>query len=128
MVYLDTSVALAHLLAEDRTPPASIWNETLVASRLLEYECWTRINAARLKVSHGEHLRGLLSRVAFLEMLPRVLVRALDPFPAPVRTLDAIHLASADFLRRQGQEVAVATYDSRMIEAAKGMELQILAL
>lgn len=37
MIYLDTSVALAHLLAEDRQPPASLWDETLVSSRLLEY-------------------------------------------------------------------------------------------
>ena len=38
MIYLDTSVALAHLLAEDRLPPVSLWHETLVSSRLLEYE------------------------------------------------------------------------------------------
>ena len=38
MIYVDTSVALAHLFAEDRRPPASFWTETLVSSRLLEYE------------------------------------------------------------------------------------------
>ena len=38
LVYLDTSVALAHLLAEDRRPPAGLWQEELVTSRLLEYE------------------------------------------------------------------------------------------
>lgn len=118
MIYVDTSVALAHLLAEDRTPPVAIWGEALVASRLLEYESWTRLNASRLKRSHGELLRSVLSRIAFLEMLPRVLVRAYEPFPIPVRTLDAIHLASADFLRQQGQQVSVATYDEKMKKAA----------
>lgn len=42
------------------------------------------------------------------------MTRALDPFPAPVRTLAALHLATADFLRQQGQRVQLATYDLRM--------------
>ena len=41
--------ALAHLLAEDRRPPASLWSETLVASRLLEYEIRTRLHARDLR-------------------------------------------------------------------------------
>ena len=35
MIYLDTSVALAHLLAEDRRPPDALWSETLVSSPAL---------------------------------------------------------------------------------------------
>jgi len=38
VIYLDTSVALAYLLAEDRRPPDSLWENPLVSSRLLEYE------------------------------------------------------------------------------------------
>lgn len=41
MIYVDTSVALAELLAEDRRPGEHFWNETLVSSRLLEYELWS---------------------------------------------------------------------------------------
>lgn len=47
LIYVDTSVALAHLFAEDRRPPASFWTETLVSSRLLDYEIWTRLHARR---------------------------------------------------------------------------------
>jgi hypothetical protein len=43
VIYLDSSVALAHLLAEDRLPPESIWSDRLVASRLLEYEVWVEL-------------------------------------------------------------------------------------
>ena len=39
---------MAQLLAEDQRPPSSVWEETLVASRLLEYELWTRLNARKL--------------------------------------------------------------------------------
>ena len=45
MIYVDTSVALAHLLAEDRRPATTLWDEPLILSRLLEYELWTRIHA-----------------------------------------------------------------------------------
>ena len=48
MIYVDTSVALAHLLSDDRRSPAKLWDEDLVSSRLLEYELWTRLNARAL--------------------------------------------------------------------------------
>jgi hypothetical protein len=48
LIYLDTSVALAHLLAEDQSTPEKLWQETLISSRLLEYEVWTRIHARGL--------------------------------------------------------------------------------
>ena len=121
MIYLDTSVALAHLLAEDRTPPERLWNELLVSSRLLEYELWTRIYARKLGRSHGEHVRELLGRVSLVELAPPDLVRALEPFPAPVRTLDALHLASMEFLRSQGHTLELASYDDRMLTAARAL-------
>ncbi len=128
MIYLDTSVALAQLLAEDRKPPAALWSESLVSSRLLEYELWTRIHARKLAGSHGEGVRGLLARVAFVELERQVLSRALEPFPAPVGTLDALHLASAEFVRDHEQAVAVASYDAQMIRAARAMGLEIYGM
>lgn len=121
-------MALAHLLAEDRRPPDSLWRRPLVASRLLEYELWTRLNARRLGGSHGEHARRLLERLAFLEMLPSVLARALEPFPAPVRTLAALHLASIEFLRGRGQAIELARYDERLVAAARGLGVPITSL
>ena len=128
MIYLDTSVALAHLLAEDRSPPASIWDETLVSSRLLEYELWNRLHARRLAVSHGEHARELLQRLAMIELAPPVLARALEPFPVALRTLDALHLASIEFLRGQRQDVTLATYDVRMTAAARKLGIRVLKM
>jgi predicted nucleic acid-binding protein len=128
MIYLDTSVALAHLLAEDRVPPEMIWAEPLVGSRLVEYELWNRLNARGLGKSHAESARQLLDRVAFLEMSATMLARALNPFPLAVRTLDALHLASIEFLRTQHQEVELATYDIRMIDAAKKLRIPLAKL
>ena len=128
MIYLDTSVALAHLLGEDRAPPASLWDEVLISSRLLQYELWTRIHARKLARSHGEGVRVMLGRVALLELAQPVLARALEPFPMPVRTLDALHLASIEFLRSEGQTVKLATYDDRLVAAAKMLKVEVLAL
>ena len=109
MIYVDTSVLLAQLLAEDRRPPASLWRETLVGSRLVEYELWTRLHARKLADTHGEAALELLQRFALLELAPPVLSRALDAFPIPVRTLDALHLASFSFLHDRGQSIQLAS-------------------
>lgn len=128
MIYLDTSVVLAQLLAEDRTPPDALWQETLVSSRLLEYEVWTRLHARGLGDSHGGAARELLGRIALVELAPPTLARALEPFPVPVRTLDALHLASIEFLRGLEQTVKLASYDLRMIEVARRLAIPVYEL
>lgn len=128
MIYLDASVALAHLLTEDRLPPERLWQESLISSRLLEYEIWARINARKLTRSHGDEVRALLARVALLELAPPVLARALEPFPTLVRTLDALHLASIEFLRKQRQNITLASYDTRLVDAARGLRIPIYKL
>lgn len=128
MIYLDTSVALAQLFAEDRSPPASLWSEPLVSSRLLEFELWTRANARGLGASHAAQIGELTGRVAFVELARPVLVRALEPFPTPVRTLDALHLASMEFLRSQGQRVELATYDTKLGAAARKLGIRVREL
>ena len=128
MIYLDTSVALAHLLAEDRVPPEGLWREPLISSRLIEYEIWTRIHARKLGRSHADEVRALLSRLAVIELSPPVLERALDPFSKPMRTLDALHLASMDFLRKQGQSVTLASYDDRLIHGARALRFPLYKL
>jgi predicted nucleic acid-binding protein len=119
MIYLDSSVALAYLLAEDRFPPDTLWDQPLVSSRLLECEIWNRINAHQLQNSHGDAVRNLIDRVAIIEMVGPVLARALQPFPVPVRTLDAIHLSALEFIRAQKQSVELASYDERLVAAAR---------
>ncbi|HEX6440404.1 MAG TPA: PIN domain-containing protein [Candidatus Binatia bacterium] len=128
MIYLDTSVALAHLLAEDRAPPDRLWQEPLISSRLIEYELWTRIHARKLSRSHADEVRALLSRLALIELAAPVLARALEPFPKLVRTLDALHLASMEFLRSQGQYVTLASYDERLTNCARALRFPLYKL
>jgi hypothetical protein len=54
-----------------------------------------------------------------IEMVGRVLVCALQPFPVPVWTLDAIHLSALEFIRAQKQTVQLASHDERLLAAAR---------
>src|SRR4029079_18933768 len=101
MIYVETSVGLAQLLAEDRRPPEALWTATPISSRLTEYQVWTRVHAHALGVSHGESVRILLARFGWLEMTPAVLARALEPWPVSLRTLDPLHPGALAFVCSQ---------------------------
>ena len=128
MIYLDASVALAQLFAEDRKPAEDLWRESLTASRLLQYEVWARVHARRLEARHGDKVRDLLDGVAYIELNPLVLARAVDPFPVPVRTLDAMHLATMAFLRDHGLAIELASYDARLVAAARAIDIPTRSL
>jgi hypothetical protein len=57
-----------------------------------------------------------------------VLARALEPFPVRVRTLDALHLATMDFICRSGETVELASYDTRLRAAARELGISIAPL
>ena len=56
--------------------------------------------------------------------------RAVEHATQPVHgellnTLDALHLASIEFLRSHRQDVTLASYDSRIIAAAQSMSIPL---
>ena len=126
MIYVDTSVVLAALLAEDRRPPPDFWTQHLISSRLLEYETWTRLHAECAPADVVEAARFLVGSADLVEMTPAVLERALEPFPVQVRTLDALHLATAAYLAAQGMQFKLATYDTRLAETARAIGLDLV--
>jgi predicted nucleic acid-binding protein len=128
VIYIDSSVALARLLLERRSPPDRLWQDRLVSSRLLEYEIWNRVHVYGLAASHTEQARELLGRVGLIEMTRQVLARALQPLPAPLRTLDGLHLATMDWLRGKGDAVELASYDNRLLAAAQALGIPLAGL
>jgi predicted nucleic acid-binding protein len=123
-VYLDTSVALAHLLSETEVPPPELWDEPLVASRLMAHELHTRIRTRGLEASHGGIAAQLLARVSLLELAGPVVEAVANEVPRGVRTLDALHLASMLFLRSQGAAVQLATYDRKLRAGAEELDFE----
>lgn len=128
MIYLDSSAALAHLFGEARLPTSALWRERVVSSRLMEYELWNRIHARGYSRSLGDQVEALLIRVSLIDLAPPVLARALKSFPISVRTLDALHLATVEFLRARGEDVELASYDHRLIAAARMLGVAIYPL
>ena len=100
----------------------------MVASRLVEYEVWTRLNARGLGARHGNAASAVLARFDFVELSPAVLGRTLEPFPVPLRTLDALHLASIEYLRGQRAGIELASYDERMLAGARALGVRVYAI
>jgi predicted nucleic acid-binding protein len=127
LIYVDSSVVLARLFAEDRQPSAPFWDQVLVSSRLLEYEVWIRVLARRQHPNRTE-IAALLGKIDLTEMSMPALHRALEPFPVPLRTLDALHLATAFFISAESDPVRLASYDVRMLTAAHALGIEAVEL
>jgi predicted nucleic acid-binding protein len=124
VIYIDSSVVLAQILVEDRRPPQTLWSEILVSSRLLEYEVWNRVHARGLGAPGEVAAEKALAPIDLYELSPEYLQRVLAPFPISVRTLDALHLATADYLHRHGQSLTFASYDRRLLDAAAALGIE----
>ncbi|HWX33773.1 MAG TPA: hypothetical protein VNZ53_40880, partial [Steroidobacteraceae bacterium] len=63
-----------------------------------------------------------------IEMTPPVLARALEPFVIGVRTPDALHLASIEYIRSRMQIIELASLDERLLAAARALDVPIYQL
>jgi predicted nucleic acid-binding protein len=126
-VYLETSAVLRWLLGESDAPEiAARVQETAdpVCSILTILETQrVLVRAERERPSRGRQLGSLRRQLAeasadwnVLEITPEICVRAGEPFPVePVRTLDAIHLATALHFARAFPSLSVLTFDERIV-------------
>ena len=121
MIYLDSSVVLARVFAEARSPADAFWWQRFTSSKRLEYEVMNRVNQRAYVAQRAGNARVLIDNVELIELSPIVLARALSPFPTPVKTLDGLHLATMDYLRANGQTFRLASYDKRLIAAAEAI-------
>ncbi len=131
--YLDSSVALRVLLHEpEALPKLARWD--LVASELVEVEvrrALHRLNLDRtlsseaLALLTGE-LHLLLSAVDQVPISRAILNRAGGPMATPVKTLDAIHLATAlTWSEYHGREILFLTHDRQLATAARACGLTV---
>ena len=62
-----------------------------------------------------------------LEVGSQVLERAAMPYPVVIKTLDAVHLASALILKETGGEsVRIATHDRALARASRAMGFEVV--
>lgn len=124
IAYLDSSAFLKLVLEEPHSTAMRAWLRTrrrFVSSGLLKTEALRGVSQqgkeARLRV------REALEAVALLPIGDDILEAAGVIAPGPLRSLDAIHLATA--LQFASDLDAVVTYDQRMIEAAERLGLPV---
>lgn len=133
--YVDSSVLLRVVLGEADALRAWGRISNPVSSELIRIECLRTLDRARLQ---GRLEETVLARVRadVLEMTDaftlvglddRIKARASDPFPTLVRTLDALHLASALAMRASGADLSMATHDRELAIAAQALGFEILA-
>lgn len=134
--YIDTSVLLRIVLGEPK--PLREWRtiEHALSSELIRVEALRTIDRARvlLQLNDGEiaeRRAGVLQTLAGFRIARvnrRVLARAADPFPTLVRTLDAIHLATADLARTTTKDLLFATHDHQLGQAAAAIGFQVIGV
>jgi predicted nucleic acid-binding protein len=129
-VYLDTSTVLRILLRQPK--PLAIWArwDRAYASELLHVEACRVIDRLRIEgalddegvADVRQELGRVESAIAAVALSRPVLERAALPMATVVKTLDAIHLASAMLLReRRGVELSFATHDPQQARAARAL-------
>jgi predicted nucleic acid-binding protein len=111
--------------------------EQYVASVLLKVECYRTIERLRLMgqlsdeqvAGRFEALQQLLRHLELIELTPALLDRAAGSFFLPVKTLDAIHLATSLAWRQTAAPGGVfATHDRTLGLAARTLGFPVIGL
>lgn len=126
VLYIDASAALKLVVEE---PESWALADALAGDQLISSEiCRVELGRAlrRLGLGQGAErlVRGVVERIELLRLDDQILDRAGELGPNDLRTLDAIHLASALAIGRELD--AVVTYDRRLAAAAEGAGFAVL--
>ncbi|HEY2399232.1 MAG TPA: type II toxin-antitoxin system VapC family toxin [Steroidobacteraceae bacterium] len=137
-LYAESSAVLAWLLDEETAMSVRqllTEAESIVASDLTLVECdrvlIRAVHLEELTEAEAADRRAQLVAAAshwhVLRIANEVVERARQPFPGePIRTLDAIHVASALVARAALPGLALLSLDDRVRNAAKKLGLEVL--
>ena len=136
-IYLDTSTALRVLLRQPG--PLPVWGrwERAFTSEILGLEARRAIDRLRLEGTLDDAgvawahdaLRRMERTIGKIALTRAVLQRAALPMPTVVKTLDAVHLASALLLsERRRVTLTFATHDEQQATAAIALGFDCVGL
>lgn len=137
IAYVDSSVILRVILKQ--RGPLHEWNRITngIVSRLAEVECTRTLDRQRIADNVGldelalrrEAVNNILDELTIVEITRTVLTRAGQPMVAPLGSLDAIHLATAELWREsQDQEILFATHDHALGLAARASGFKVIGV
>jgi len=133
--YIDSSVLLRVAF---RSPnPLAIWNEIEyhVSSSLLRVECARALQRMRFDKNisatqiweRSAAVQSIIEQIDLVAMDDEVLDRASGAFVAPLKSLDAIHLATAMMWRDHKRlGLAFATHDYTLARSARYAGFEVL--
>jgi predicted nucleic acid-binding protein len=133
-VYLDSSVILRVVLGEPSTLREWSRITQAVTSEIAQVECLRTLD--RLRIAGAVKDRELARRrattlelfggIQTVRLNRAVLSKASEPFPTLVRTLDAIHVASALLVQPRMSALRFATHDGDLATAAIAVGLPVI--
>ena len=133
-IYFDSSVVLRVVLGERGRLSEWARASEAVTSEITRVECLRVLD--RLRLDGGMPDRELARRRAtalavltgfeLVRLNRAVLERAAEPFPTQIRTLDALHVASALLVRTRFPALRFATHDVDLAAAAMAEGLPVL--
>jgi uncharacterized protein len=125
VLYLDSSAIVKLVAREPETPglvEAVRTDPAVISSALAWTEVIRAVKRARGRVARAQEV---LEGIALVPIDDGILRGAADLSPAGLRTLDAIHVATALSL---GEDVTtLVTYDGRLAEAATVAGIPVIA-
>lgn len=125
MLYLDSSAIVKLVTREPGTPELveAVRTEPEIVSSAI---AWTEVvRAVRRSGGRVPRAEAVLERIALVPIDEGITRGASHLSPAGLRTLDAIHLATA--LSLADDVAALVTYDARLAEAAAKAGLEVRA-
>lgn len=131
MIYFDTSSVVKLVMPEIETVALQTWMKAhgeamffmFFSSQLLRVELLRAV--ARVAPHRRERAREVLKGFALVRMDDEVVEAAENLHPPDLRSLDAIHLATARMFRKD--LIALVAYDKRLIESATALGLKVVA-
>jgi uncharacterized protein len=131
LIYLDANAVVKLIRVEDETPELLAWlterhGEQLVSSVLLEVEVPRALRRCQPKVLGA--VASALVKISRFDVDAPVRATAAAYHDQHLRSLDAIHLATADQLVAAGKLItAFVTYDKRLAVVAADAGLKVVA-
>lgn len=135
IAYLDASVLLRVILGQPHRLAEWPEIELGVGSALVEVECLRALDrlsfredlAPKELAVRREAVYAFTAEMEVVEPTWPVLRRAGQPFPTPLGTLDAVHLATALLWRdTRGEDLTLATHDRALALAARASGLTVV--
>jgi len=131
--YIESSCLLRRLFDEPNSlVDWGAWTRS-ITSQITRVESLRTLDRARLigRITHQDFvekiadLNEMLGEIDEIQLTPHILAKASQPYPAPIGTLDAIHLASTLLWQEHRQkEILLLTHDTQLGRTALAMGIK----